>query len=327
MQDNIYFGLDLLPAESLEHYGIPRKSGRYPWGSGENPYHHGASAPGGGIAKKESYFKRRAAMRASVKKAKVVAAERKVKEEEERVKQERAKKKQEALASGDPKELAPYVRDLSDQELKDAVSRLRFENQFAQLLAEAPKDPTAAERVKKKLDKMNEFVTTGTNTWNNVAKIYNAFSGSDEKLPIIGDKDGNKSKSSKDNDRSSKQRNTSSSPKNKSQQSNQTNSNQIPKSAPTSKQNNNQNDSQLHEKWSSEIDEIAEGARREAQKEIRRTMATEFSKQLKDQSNAELQKKWLDEANEIANQAKSEARKEFRREMADILSDELKKKR
>ena len=22
----------------LKHYGIPRKSGRYPWGSGENPY-------------------------------------------------------------------------------------------------------------------------------------------------------------------------------------------------------------------------------------------------------------------------------------------------
>ncbi|NCB98009.1 MAG: helix-turn-helix domain-containing protein, partial [Bacteroidia bacterium] len=24
--------------EELEHYGTPRKSGRYPWGSGENPY-------------------------------------------------------------------------------------------------------------------------------------------------------------------------------------------------------------------------------------------------------------------------------------------------
>ena len=24
--------------EELEHYGTPRHSGRYPWGSGENPY-------------------------------------------------------------------------------------------------------------------------------------------------------------------------------------------------------------------------------------------------------------------------------------------------
>ena len=24
----------------LMHYGMPRRSGRYPWGSGENPYQH-----------------------------------------------------------------------------------------------------------------------------------------------------------------------------------------------------------------------------------------------------------------------------------------------
>lgn len=27
--------------EKLEHYGMPRRSGRYPWGSGDNPYQHG----------------------------------------------------------------------------------------------------------------------------------------------------------------------------------------------------------------------------------------------------------------------------------------------
>ena len=26
--------------EELKHYGMPRRSGRYPWGSGENPYQH-----------------------------------------------------------------------------------------------------------------------------------------------------------------------------------------------------------------------------------------------------------------------------------------------
>ena len=25
----------------LMHYGVKRRSGRYPWGSGENPYQHG----------------------------------------------------------------------------------------------------------------------------------------------------------------------------------------------------------------------------------------------------------------------------------------------
>ena len=27
--------------DSLMHYGMPRRSGRYPWGSGEDPYQHG----------------------------------------------------------------------------------------------------------------------------------------------------------------------------------------------------------------------------------------------------------------------------------------------
>lgn len=33
---------DDLPDDVLEHYGTPRHSGRYPWGSGENPYQHEA---------------------------------------------------------------------------------------------------------------------------------------------------------------------------------------------------------------------------------------------------------------------------------------------
>ena len=37
-----YFGCCLDDEESLEHYGMPRRSGRYPWGSGENPYQRNA---------------------------------------------------------------------------------------------------------------------------------------------------------------------------------------------------------------------------------------------------------------------------------------------
>ena len=34
-----YYGhASKLDSESLEHYGMPRRSGRYPWGSGEDPY-------------------------------------------------------------------------------------------------------------------------------------------------------------------------------------------------------------------------------------------------------------------------------------------------
>ena len=30
----------LSDAEFVAHYGMPRRSGRYPWGSGDDPYQH-----------------------------------------------------------------------------------------------------------------------------------------------------------------------------------------------------------------------------------------------------------------------------------------------
>lgn len=37
-----YYGCNSMnDDEYLEHYGMPRRSGRYPWGSGEDPYQHG----------------------------------------------------------------------------------------------------------------------------------------------------------------------------------------------------------------------------------------------------------------------------------------------
>ena len=35
--------LDSLEEEILEHYGTPRHSGRYPWGSGQDPYQNSMS--------------------------------------------------------------------------------------------------------------------------------------------------------------------------------------------------------------------------------------------------------------------------------------------
>ena len=34
----LYSGRD--DSDSMEHYGVKRRSGRYPWGSGDNPYQH-----------------------------------------------------------------------------------------------------------------------------------------------------------------------------------------------------------------------------------------------------------------------------------------------
>lgn len=37
--------MKILWNSELYHYGVPRRSGRYKWGSGKNPYHHGVSSP------------------------------------------------------------------------------------------------------------------------------------------------------------------------------------------------------------------------------------------------------------------------------------------
>ena len=46
MSDMISEMLEILTGvsseEELLHYGTPRHSGRYPWGSGEDPYQHGS---------------------------------------------------------------------------------------------------------------------------------------------------------------------------------------------------------------------------------------------------------------------------------------------
>ena len=40
---SIYLNSDAMSDEEyIEHYGMPRRSGRYPWGSGEDPYQHGS---------------------------------------------------------------------------------------------------------------------------------------------------------------------------------------------------------------------------------------------------------------------------------------------
>ena len=36
--DDVYAAIE--SGNSLEHYGMPRRSGRYPWGSGDDPYQH-----------------------------------------------------------------------------------------------------------------------------------------------------------------------------------------------------------------------------------------------------------------------------------------------
>lgn len=176
MIDELMFADGLISGEELEHYGIPRKSGRYPWGSGENPYHHGASSPFGRLRERRLEKKKAAAKTAQLEKARQAKID----------KAEYEKKKQAALKSGSAKELMPYLRDLTDDELRTAKNRIQMEAEFRSLaVKEAAAGNPKVALAMAKAERITNQANTAINAYNTTAKVYNAFSKSGE-LPIIG---------------------------------------------------------------------------------------------------------------------------------------------
>lgn len=171
------FADGLVSEEDLAHYGVAKRSGRYPWGSGENPYHHGASSPFGRMKERRAEKKKAKATAARIEKAKQTKA----------AKAEYEKKKAEALKSGSAQDMLPYINDLSDEQLRTLKNRLQLESEFRQLVVKerSELDPTVAGRIAK-LNQFNNYADTGIKTYNNVARVLNAFSGTE--LPIIGEK-------------------------------------------------------------------------------------------------------------------------------------------
>lgn len=131
-------------AEELYHYGVPRKSGRYPYGSGKEPYQDNLkkrrlnkdeSAPKAtsnarvstqknSSKKPESIWAKHRRLQAEKRDAELREAKRKaaVRAEEERKKEEAAKT---------PSQKA---KEMSDEELVRAINRLRLEQTYMSML-------------------------------------------------------------------------------------------------------------------------------------------------------------------------------------------------
>ena len=45
-----------LTDDILIHYGMPRRSGRYPWGSGDNPYQHSGDFLSRDVYKRQDFI-------------------------------------------------------------------------------------------------------------------------------------------------------------------------------------------------------------------------------------------------------------------------------
>ena len=114
--------------DHLAHYGLPRRSGRYKWGSGKDPYQ---STGGKRSFKKaasagERYIKSKlSSNKRAQKKAEKKAAKAREKEENEKAKA--LAKEQRKNKYRDEK---AYVKSLSDEELSKINKRDQMENQY-----------------------------------------------------------------------------------------------------------------------------------------------------------------------------------------------------
>lgn len=119
--------------DELYHYGVPRKSGRYPYGSGKEPYQDNPkkrrlnkdeSAPKATSRRPESIWAKHRRLQAEKRDAEIREAKRKaaVRAEEERKKKEAAKP---------PSQKA---KEMSDEELVRAINRLRLEQTYMSML-------------------------------------------------------------------------------------------------------------------------------------------------------------------------------------------------
>lgn len=152
--------------DELYHYGIPRKSGRYPYGSGKEPYqddpkkrrlNKDESAPKAISKRPESIWAKHRRLQAEKRNAELREAKRKaaVRAEEERKKEE---------ASKPPSQKA---KEMSDEELVRAINRLRLEQTYMSMLnpsnqqsqqqqaqQQAQKIKTTVDKGKRLIDKM-----------------------------------------------------------------------------------------------------------------------------------------------------------------------------
>ena len=114
--------------DHLEHYGLPRRSGRYKWGSGKDPYQSTGGKRSFKKAAKagERYIKSKlGSSKRAQKKAEKKAAKAREKEENEKVKalaKEQKKKKY--------RDEKAYVKSLSDEELRRINNRDAMESQY-----------------------------------------------------------------------------------------------------------------------------------------------------------------------------------------------------
>ena len=139
------------PNSELYHFGTPRHSGRYPWGSGERP--------------KQALFGSRRKERAKKKNA-----------ENESSYEERKKR---ALEKGTATEILQFRGDLTTKEMNDAYQRINAERQLIELSKKEVDDGwNAVNRAMKKVGNVTDWAQTSLKAYGMLQQVMDAASKS-----------------------------------------------------------------------------------------------------------------------------------------------------
>ena len=157
--------------DELYHYGIPRKSGRYPYGSGKAPYQDDPKKRR--LNKDESAPKARSAAKVAsaqknfAKKPESVWAKHRRLQAEKRDAELREAKRKAAAQAEAAKPPSQKAKEMSDEELVRAINRLRLEQTYMSMInpsnqqsqqqqaqQQAQKIKTTVDKGKRLIDKM-----------------------------------------------------------------------------------------------------------------------------------------------------------------------------
>lgn len=161
----------------LMHYGVKRRSGRYPFGSGSRPYQSMKKGISGLVQKhkKKQQIKKR---NENLKKAREKAAEnRRLAADKDRV-----------LKSGTAREVMRYKGKLTNDELRNAVTRLNLEKQLKEYASnEVKSNMQKIDQAMKSAKQVGEWAKTGTDLYNQMARIYNSTeNGRRRPMTLVG---------------------------------------------------------------------------------------------------------------------------------------------
>lgn len=160
-------------SEELYHYGVPRKSGRYPYGSGKEPYqddpkkrrlNKDESVPKATSKRPESIWEKHRKAQAGKKAAKD--------REAKKVDAEKAAAEQKKAEAAKP--ASQKAKEMSDEELMRAINRLRLEQTYMSMI-DPPKQSgqqnPSQQQAKQAADKGKRFIEKLKNGSKDVADL------------------------------------------------------------------------------------------------------------------------------------------------------------